>query len=86
MAYYFLRSRSHFYEPFAIKLNDLLACMSFFDKRTLTMPAKDQHRNPAGQAVADDYDVICIMPFCQWLQLAEWAIRHGAIIIAFRFT
>jgi len=78
--------RAHFYKPFTIKFNELLSRMMLLGKRNISMSAKDHHRHPAGQAVADDYDVIRIMPDGQPLESAEFAVLHGAMSIAFLFT
>jgi len=78
--------RTYLHKPFAVKLDELLPRMMLLSKRYIAMSAKDEHRNSAGQAVADDYDVIRIVPCRQWLQFAKLTTHHGAISIALRFT
>ena len=53
---------AHLHQPFAVELDELLSRMMLFDKRYLSMSAKDQHWHSTRQAVADDYDIIRIMP------------------------
>ena len=78
---------AYFHKPFAVKLDEFLPRMMLFDKRYISMFAEDQHGRSAGQAIADDYDVIRIVQQCQWLQLAELAILlHGAMSTGFLFT
>jgi len=78
--------RAYLYKPFAVKLNDLLSRMMLLGKRYISVSAKDQHWRSAGQAVTDDYDIIRIVPVCELLESTEFAIFHGAMRIALRFT
>ena len=86
MVSYLSLPHAHFHKPFAVKLYELLSRMMLFGKRYLSMPTKNQHRHSATQAVADDYNVVRIMPLCQRSQFAELTAFHGAMSIAFLFT
>lgn len=77
---------AHLHKPFAVKSDELLPCMMLLGKRDLSVSAKNEHRRSARQAVADDYNVVCIMPSSQPSEAAEFAILHGAMSIAFLFT
>ena len=78
---------AHLHKPFAVKLDELLSRIMLFGKWYISMSAEDQHGRSAGQAIADDYDVIRIAQQCQWLQFAEFAILfHGAMSTGFLFT
>lgn len=53
---------AHLDKPVAIELDGLLPSMKLFGKRPVSMPAENQHWHIAGQAVADDYNVVHIVP------------------------
>lgn len=77
---------AHLNKPFAVKLDELLPRMMLLGKWYISMSTENEHRRSARQAVANDYDVIRVMPCGQPPKPAEFAVLHGAMSIALRFT
>ena len=86
MAFDLLRLRAHLYKPFAVKLDEFLPRMMLLSKGYTSMSAVNQHGHSASQAIADDYDVIRIMPGSELRKSTELAILHGAMSTGFLFT
>ena len=77
---------AYLHKLFAVEFYELLSRMMLLIKRYVAMSVEDQHRNSATQAVADDYNVVRIVPGSNLRKSAKFAILHGAMSIAFLFT
>ena len=74
------------YKSLSIELYNLNPCLQVLFFCPGPMAPKYEHRYATCHTIADDQELIFIVPFCPSLELAEFAaVDHGAMRIAFRF-